>query len=175
MCLSLFQPGKGDNLWEISQGQVIFESDAPLELIKAHSDEVRGIIDLTDNNFAFTIPISSFHGFNSALQEEHFNENYLESDRFPRATFTGKVIENLNHLSDHPMKVRAKGTMTIHGIQRERIISSEISMQGDKLILDTSFLVELNDHDIKIPRVVNQKIAEHIQVHLHAVLIRKPQ
>src|SRR3982750_3786358 len=72
------------------KGEISFASKAQLELIKATSDKAQGLIDPATGQFAFNVPIQSFRGFNSELQRQHFNENYMESDRYPKATFTGK-------------------------------------------------------------------------------------
>ena len=76
-----------------SKGKVQFTSEAPLELIKASSDKLKGAIDTAKKTFAFAVEISSFKGFNGDLQREHFHENYIETGKFPTATFSGKFIE----------------------------------------------------------------------------------
>ena len=114
------------NLYEITEGQVGFKSDAPLELIKAQSKELKGILDLSENTFAFSIKINSFDGFNSPLQKEHFRENYLETNLYPKATFLGKIIERRNFEVDGYYTIRTKGKLTIHGIEQERIIKSTL-------------------------------------------------
>lgn len=170
----LIQPlSQKADLWEITSGQVHFESDAPLEIIKASSNQLRGILDLSNNTFAFTIPMESFQGFNSSLQREHFNESYVESMRFPRATFTGKIIEDIGNIGPQSMTVRAKGTLTVHGISKERIIEAEIFKKNNQIVISSNFDVILEDHDIKIPRVVNQKIAESIMVNVKAQLEKR--
>src|SRR5688500_7889636 len=77
----------------IDKGSINFTSNAQLELIKASSDKVQGLLDPNNNQFAFAVDIKSFQGFNSQLQREHFNEKYLESEKFPKARFSGKIIE----------------------------------------------------------------------------------
>jgi len=76
-------------------GKVEFSSDAPLEIIKAKSDKLKGAIDKTANTFAFAVDMSSFKGFNGDLQREHFHENYIETEKFPKASFSGKFIEQV--------------------------------------------------------------------------------
>ena len=79
--------------YKVTNGSISFRSDAPLELIKAQSNELKGLFIPDKKQFAFIINIKSFKGFNSPLQQEHFNENYLESNKFPVASFEGKIIE----------------------------------------------------------------------------------
>jgi len=153
-------------VFELSEGQVAITSDAPLELIQAESTELRGLIDADKRTFAFSISIASFQGFNSPLQREHFNENYMESDRFGTATFLGKIIEPYDLSVDGEYVIRAKGKLTIHGVERERIIKCTVTVAGGVLNIGASFTVLLRDHDIDIPRIVFQKIAEEIKVDL---------
>lgn len=168
--LRLVDPSSDKKLFRTEAGVVRFTSDAPLELIEAQSQSLRGVLDSGTGKFAFAVSIASFQGFNSPLQQEHFNENYLESDEFPNATFQGRVIEELDFRNELSFEVRAKGLLQIHGITQERIL--KISLQGDQeeLKVKASFTIPLDDHDIKIPKIVYQKIAEEIQVNLEATL-----
>src|SRR4051812_29498793 len=77
-------------------GTIRFTSEAPLELIKAQSNKATGVIDCATKNVAFSIDIDSFEGFNSGLQKEHFRENYMETEKYPKATFKGKIIEDID-------------------------------------------------------------------------------
>ena len=92
-------------------GKVKFVSDAPLEIIKAESEKLTGIIDFASNSFAFTVNLKSFECFNSALQKEHFHENYLESEDYPAITYTGKVLDKIDWTQDGTYEVRTKGKL----------------------------------------------------------------
>lgn len=157
-----------EQIYLTKNGQIHFESNAPLELIKASSNELKGAIDPEKNLFAFTVEISSFQGFNSPLQREHFNENYLESSEFKTASFTGKIIEKMDLTKDGEYTLRAKGTLKIHGISQERIIKSKAFVQNGILTIESHFIVLLKEHDIAIPKIVYQKIAEEIHVTVKA-------
>lgn len=154
-------------------GIVHFTSDAPLEVIKASSDQLHGAVNPAERSFAFTIENNSFRGFNSSLQQEHFYENYLEVQHYPSSTFKGKFIETIDLETDGEQLVRAKGVLNIHGIEQERIIKGTIRVSGDKLIIHADFTVLLEDHKIKVPGIVNQKIAELIDVSISAELSPK--
>jgi polyisoprenoid-binding protein YceI len=156
------------SIYKMKSGSVSFVSEAPLELIKASSQKLDGIINIGDNKFVFTLPISSFDGFNSGLQKEHFNENYMESSKFPNATFTGVILENINFKTNGEYDVTAKGKLKIHGVEKERTIKSKLIIKNAQLIVTSTFQVPLADHDIKIPKVVNQKIASVINVSIEA-------
>jgi polyisoprenoid-binding protein YceI len=154
-------------------GTVSFVSKADLELIKAASNKVTGLLDPATNQFAFSISIQSFQGFNSSLQRSHFNENYLESDRFPKATFTGKIIEKVDLTVEGAYEVRAKGDLTIHGVVQQRIIKAKILIKKEGATIESQFTVPLIDHNILIPKIVNQKIATEIVVEYKGVFIWK--
>jgi polyisoprenoid-binding protein YceI len=150
-------------------GSIHFKSTASLETIDATSNKTRGAVDINQNTFAFSVDITSFEGFNSALQKEHFNENYLESDLFPKATFVGKLIDKFDPLKA-TQTLRAKGQLEIHGVKTERIVSVTLTKSGSNYVISSNFNVAIADHGITIPRIVNQKIAEIIMVEVKGTL-----
>jgi hypothetical protein len=154
-----------------NSGTIIFRSDAPLELIKASSNEMRGKFDLAKKIFAFSVKIGSFSGFNSPLQREHFNENYMESVQYPNASFSGKIIEDIDFTKDGTYTIRAKGNLLIHGIVQERIIKSDLVVKDGKINILSNFTVLLVDHNIPIPKVVHEKLASEIKVEVKADLV----
>lgn len=163
---------QGVNIFQVTTGSVLFHSDARQELIKATSSELRGVVDIQKKLFAFRLTVSSFIGFNNQVQKEHFDENYMETGLFPEATYSGKIIEDIDLTKDGVYDVRAKGKLKIHGVEQERIIKARIVVKDMRIIIDSEFTVELADHGIKIPRVVYEKLAPEINVSVHAVLIR---
>jgi hypothetical protein len=160
-------------IYTTNTGQMRFRSEAPLELINASSKELKGAIDAAKKTFAFRIRINSFEGFNSPLQKEHFNENYMESVKIPEAIFTGKIIEDIDFSKAGVYSIRAKGILTIHGVDQERIIRNDIEISDGLIKIKSSFIVLLSDHNIPIPRVVKEKLANEIKVELLAELIQK--
>jgi len=159
--------------FSVTKGQVNFTSNAELELIKASSNKLQGLIDPQTNQFAFSIDISSFKGFNSELQREHFNEKYLESERFPKARFSGKIIEDVDLTANNTFEVRAKGELDIHGVKQTRIIKSKIVVNNGVVTIDSHFTVPLSDHNIAVPSIVRQKIATEIIVDISATLAQE--
>ena len=151
-------------------GVTRFTSEAPLEMIKAQSNKTAGAIDCSNKNVAFSILIDSFDGFNSALQKEHFQENYMESSKYTTANFKGKIIEDVDFKKQGTVTVRAKGTFSIHGVDKEKIVNVKMNIKNNEINIETSFTVPLEDHNIKIPKVVNQKIASVINVDVKATL-----
>jgi polyisoprenoid-binding protein YceI len=171
-CLLIILPGiKGfsqTNIYEVKTGEVHFFSEAPKELISASSKQIKGALDVKRKTFAFRIDISSFTGFNNALQREHFNENYMESNLYPAATYKGKIIEDVEFNKDGVYEIRTKGKLNIHGIEQERIIKVLLTIRKGKVAITSNFTVMLTDHNIKIPRVVSDKLSPQIKVTVSA-------
>lgn len=151
------------------EGTIHFKSEAPLELIEATSKKLKGALNPAEHTFAFSVANNSFEGFNSALQREHFNENYMESVKYPTCTFTGKIIEDIDYTADGTYNVRAKGKLAVHGVEQERIIKATMQIKKGVISVSSDFTVPLADHNITIPKIVNQKIAEEIFVDLNVV------
>ena len=151
-------------------GVTKFTSEAPLELIKAQSNKTSGVLDQSNKNVAFSILVESFNGFNSGLQKDHFKENYLETNKYKSAIFKGKIIEDIDFSKNGLYNVRAKGTFLIHGVEKEKIVKVKITIKDKEIQIETSFEVPLDDFNIKIPKVVNQKIASIIMVEVKATL-----
>lgn len=151
--------------------QVEFTSEAPLELIQAFSNQLRGVLDTENKTFAFQVYIKSFEGFNNPVQRTHFYENYMDVSEHPEATFKGKIIEDVTVAS---AQIRAKGILNIHGVSIERIIPVFLSVGEKNIEFKAIFEVPLKDHEIALPRIVQQKVAEEIQVKVSGTLsIRK--
>lgn len=157
-------------IFEVQQGYVRFYSQAKHELIKASTAALKGVVDLKKKTFVFKVVNSTFSGFNSPLQQEHFNEDYMESDAFPESYFTGKIIEDVDVTKSGEYKIRAKGKLKVHGIEQERIIEVKVKSVPGKLIVQCLFNISLADHNIKIPKVVYDKLAPVIQVTVAASL-----
>ena len=172
LCLALLQTvGSGksfsqSNLLIAENGKISFLSEAPLEIIRASSEKLKGAIDKLSNNFAFSVDIHSFKGFNGDLQREHFHENYMETDKIPTASFSGKFIEPVDFAVNGSYIVRAKGILNVHGIRKERIIKGIITVNNGVIEINAVFTVRLEDHGIKVPKIVNEKIAEEIRAEI---------
>ena len=158
-------------IYKTAEGKISFVSDAPLEIISAKSGKMEGVIDAGALSFAFSVVIQTFEGFNNGLQKQHFNENYLETNKYPAATFSGKIIEHIDISKPGTYQVRAKGQLDIHGRSKERIIKVDLISTGIEISVSTLFMVPLIDHQIEVPRIVNQKIAQEIAVTVQAILL----
>lgn len=161
------------DLFKVSESSIEFTSDAPMELIEAKSEDLDGLLKPDDQTFAFRVMMTSFDGFNSALQRTHFNENYMESDKFPYAVFEGKIKEEIELLENGSHTINAEGKLNCHGVEKQRTIACELSIKDNEIIVKSDFSVMLEDHDITIPKVVGQKIAEEIFVTINLTMVPK--
>ena len=168
----LWSAAQSNVLLRIERSKVTFVSDAPMERIEASSVQAAGVLDAGERSFVVQLPVRSFEGFNSPLQREHFNENYMESDDHPNARFRGRIIEAVDLLSPGTYRVRAKGAFSVHGVERERIIPCDLVVSDDGARVTGTFEVMLSDHDIQVPGIVRQKIAPSIQVTLDLLFRR---
>ncbi|RZL40117.1 MAG: YceI family protein [Pedobacter sp.] len=172
LLFSLFFPLQ-ETVFECQNGTIHFVSEAPLELIQANSKQMKGVLRTQDQGFAFSVANSTFEGFNSPLQKEHFNENYMESKVYPKISFRGKIIEPIDFSKKGSYKVRAKGMLNAHGVDQERIIQADLVVNDKTVKISSRFNVLLQDHNISIPKIVYQKIAEEITVDVNATLTLK--
>ena len=155
-------------------GKVSFISEAPLETIEAESNILAGIIDKSKMNFAFKLNVSSFDGFNSALQKEHFKEHYLETRKYPDATFLGKIILDNPCKSQCKTKAICKGKFKIHGITQIVSIPVDYEIKNNIIYISGDFKVLLSDYKIKIPRIVQAKISPEILVYVDIEMMKQP-
>jgi polyisoprenoid-binding protein YceI len=141
---------------------VSFYSHATIEDITAINKKVSGLYNLETGDIVFSIPISEFQ-FAKSLMQEHFNEKYMESDKFPKATFQGK-ISGFDVNNKDAQQAKAIGKLTIHGVTRDVEIPGTVERQDNKLLMTTKFIVKLVDYKIAIPQLLWQNIAEQVEV-----------
>jgi len=147
-----------------SASDVSFYSKAPVEDIEAKSTKGKSVLDLSTNEIVFSIPISSFE-FEKSLMQEHFNEKYMESEKYPKATFKGKIV-GFDTEDKGKQKVEARGKLIIHGVERSIDTAGEMTYIDGKITLNHSFKVALKDYKIEIPQLLWQNIAEVIDIKL---------
>ncbi|RDC55999.1 YceI family protein [Pedobacter chinensis] len=150
-----------------------FFSSTPIEDIRAASNKTSAVLIAESGAFAFQVPVKSFE-FEKKLMQEHFNENYLESDQYPTASFKGSIEPNINWTKNGEYNVMAKGIFTIHGVGKTRTIPAKISIKDGSVNITSAFDVACADHDIRIPTLVFTKIAKVISVKVNGTLIQKP-
>ncbi|HTO15013.1 MAG TPA: YceI family protein [Edaphocola sp.] len=151
-------------------GKISFFSATPIENIEAFNNEVGAAIDLNSGEVVFQVPIKSFK-FEKQLMQEHFNAEYMESDKFPKATFKGKIDPNDIGSKATSYKTHVKGTLTIHGVSKEVNIPGTITIKKtDEIILNAVFYAATADYNIRISSIVKGKIADKIEVTINCIL-----
>ncbi|MDH5475169.1 MAG: YceI family protein, partial [Cyclobacteriaceae bacterium] len=139
-------------------------SEAIIENIDASNSKAQSILDISSNEIVFSIPIDGFV-FEKELMQEHFNEKYMETEKFPKSTFLGKFLGfDVNKKGEQ--KVTASGKLMIHGIERKISVEGEMIVEGNKIKLNSNFKVKLKDYKIAIPQLLWQNIAEEVEVEL---------
>ena len=150
-----------------SNSTISFFSETPVENIDATSKQAVGAINIKKRSVFFKAKMSTFE-FKKALMQEHFNENYIESAKYPYATFNGTINEPVDLSKDGTYEVTATGKLSLHGVDQDRTVPATIVVKDGKLDVTSSFEVKVADHQIKIPTVVVQHIAEVVKVKVHA-------
>jgi polyisoprenoid-binding protein YceI len=155
-------------------GNLVFEATVPsFEEIKAENNSVTAIINTETSEIAVLALMKAFR-FEIALMEEHFNENYVESDTYPKATFSGKLINfKFSELTENTQEIELTGNLTIHNKTKEITTIALISALKNNIHLTTTFKVKPEDFDIKIPGIVKEKIAKEINIHADFNLTQK--
>ncbi|UOQ78468.1 YceI family protein [Hymenobacter sp. 5516J-16] len=147
------------------KGVVSFFSSSILEDIEAHTDQAAAVVDLQSQQIAFIIPIKSFQ-FKRTLMQEHFNENYMESDRLPKSTFKGKILDlNADALAKgQSQRVTVEGDLTIHGVTKHLTVAGALEQQKGTLLVNAYFSVAPADYGIEVPLLVRENIAKIVGI-----------
>ena len=147
-------------------GNIKFYSETPMETIEATNSQVNAALDSQTGDLVFKVLIKSFQ-FEKALMQEHFNENYMESDKFPNSTFQGKVtnLPVIDFKKEGTYEATIEGDLTIHGVTQKISEKGTFTVKaGDKIHGNSKFTIKPADYQIKIPKAVMQNIAETLEV-----------
>ena len=191
ICLPIFCFGQK---FKVSDASISFFSSAPLENITASSEDLQGIIDLNTGEFFFRLPVKSF-SFRRSLMQTHFNDKYMESDRFPNSTFKGKseemkekinnILANINKNSSEEKQssivsnqlskilnqgILIEGILNIHGEENSVKARVVISLEKNEISFFTMFFVATDDYNIKIPKLLKDNISKKIEVKVSGIL-----
>lgn len=150
-------------------GKISFFSSTPIENIEAFNNEVAAVYDKDKGQVVFQVPVKSFK-FEKQLMQEHFNESYMESDKYPKADFKGSLNPTDIGSKDGSYNTTVKGKLTIHGVTRDVQIPGTVIVKGNQMTFQSKFNVATADYNIKIPAIAKNKIANEIQVTVDAIL-----
>ncbi len=157
-------------------GSISFLSKTSLENIKADNNQVMAVLNTQTGEMQFSLLVKSFH-FEKALMEEHFNENYLESDKFPKSTFKG-IITDMSRISFNTngmYKVTVAGELLIHGVSNKIISIGTITINDTKISASAVFIIRLSDYKVNIPKLLKDNIAQTVEVTMNSVFDRQLQ
>ncbi|SIP96188.1 YceI-like domain-containing protein [Chryseobacterium sp. RU37D] len=155
-------------------GKVTFEASVPLfEDVFAQDDNNVAVINADTGDFASVSVVKNFH-FKTKLMEEHFNESYAETAKYPKTTFTGKIVNfDKNKLSVSPQKYSVQGTLNFHGVNKMYTSAATIYTKDGKIYMNGGFVVKPADHNVTIPKMVTKKIAESVNVQYNYILSKQ--
>jgi len=152
------------NKYGTRSGHISFTSDAKLEKIEAHNYKVAAVI-ATSGEMEFSLQMKGFE-FEKSLMQDHFNENYVESDKFPKATFKGKIsnISGISFTKDGTYTANVAGRLTIHGVTKDVTTSGTITVKAGKINAVSNFVISLKDYGVKVPGDKLESISNTIKI-----------
>ncbi|GGD05372.1 YceI family protein [Hyunsoonleella pacifica] len=175
ICLLINAFGFSQDKYIDKNGTIVFEASEKLfEEVKATNKSTTAIYNIKTNEIAALALLKGFR-FKNSLMEEHFNENYIESDTYPKAIFKGKIVDldTNEDLTETAVEVNVKGVLQLHG--KEKAIETVLTIQkvDDIISITGSFSVTPSDFEIEIPKIVRNKIAKVVNVNLDFKLVKK--
>ncbi len=149
-------------------GYISFFSKTNAENIEAHNRKVTSVVDAATGQIQFAVLMKAFE-FEKALMQEHFNENYVESDKFPKAEFKGKIVNvsDINFAKDGSYPANVVGDLTLHGITKPATAKGTFAIKGTGVEAKAVFKIVLADYKIAIPSVVKDQIAKEIEIRVN--------
>ena len=171
LLLGLGNPGQAwaQGKYMTRTGHLSFFSASIMEDIEARNDKVAAVFDVVTGQIAFSVPVHEFQ-FKRTLMQEHFNENYMESEKYPKATFTGQVLNAAQLLKQLPtagQNVEAEGNLTIHGVTHKVIVTGTLQLRDNQLVVFAYFNIAPADYSIDIPLLVREHIAKSVSVRVN--------
>ena len=155
-------------------GSISFFSATNIENIKADNNQVMSVLDSQTGDLQFSLLIKNFH-FKKVLMEEHFNENYMESDKFQKSTFKGNItdINKVNFSKDGSYSVTVSGDLSMHGVTQKITAGGNITISSGKITGIAVFKLVLADYNISIPKVVENNISKTIEISVNCLYDQK--
>jgi len=164
--VSIFNQASQD-LYACKNARLSLFSSAPIEDIAASTSTGSSVFNAATGDIVFSVNIASFK-FRKSLMQEHFNSEYLESDKYPKATFKGRIQEHINVAQNGTYAVNATGELDVHGVKQNRTLQGNITVNNGTVSITSQFMVKCVDHNIDIPKIVFHNIAESIQIKVAA-------
>ncbi|MFN0050197.1 MAG: YceI family protein [Cytophagales bacterium] len=159
---------QSQDIYKVKSGKISFFAGTPVEDIDAVNAKITGFFNVRTGDVIISMSNKDFI-FKRSLMQEHFNENYMESEKYPKSDFKGKIvgIENYNLSVAGTYQVKVDGNLNVHGVMKPRKFDATIAVNEAGIEVDCKFDIALADHKIEIPKIVFQKIAEHVKTTLN--------
>jgi polyisoprenoid-binding protein YceI len=163
--LTMVTAANAQDVYMTRTGHISFFSSTPIEDIEANNYQVSSSLNTTTGEMAFVVLMKSFE-FEKAKMQEDFNADYLHTDEFPKATFSGKItnLEDVDFTKNGTYTVTVTGTMVIHGVSKEVTGTGTLTVNGDTITGISKLDIALDDYDISGPSIANNKVAKVIAV-----------
>ncbi len=149
--------------------EIRFFSESPIENIEAINKAAKPILNTSTGDIQIKIAMTAFV-FEKPLMQEHFNENYAESEKFPHAIFKGKINETIDYTKDGEYKTTIIGKLNLHGVEKDITMNGTLTIKGTEIIISTKFNIHIADYGVKVPSLYIKNIAEDVEVKLNATL-----
>lgn len=165
LVLTIHIVASGQTAFFSKDGKISFYSKAPMENIEAHNSKAVSVFDAASGQVEFSVLMKGFE-FEKAKMQEHFNENYVESDKFPKATFVGKIqnIQTLKITQDGNYALKVAGTLTIHGVSKDQTAQAVFTVKDGNISAVSEFTISLADYNIQIPSLVAEKVSKTVKI-----------
>lgn len=150
-------------LFQSTTSKITFLSDAPLQDIYAESKKSKSVLNIAEKKIVVLMKPNTFI-FKNPMMQEHFNEDYMQSDKYPKATLSGVIVGYFDVTKNGVYQVVVKGKLKIHGIEKDREIKGKILVKNGKVSIDAKFAIQVADHGVKIPSMKIKNIAEVVEV-----------
>ncbi|PSR53393.1 YceI family protein [Adhaeribacter arboris] len=159
--------GVAQNRYFTRAGHIWFFSETPIENIEAHNKAVSSILSFDTGELVFSVNMKNFE-FRKSLMQEHFNENFLETDKYPKGTFKGTItnIQSIDFRKDGVYPAKVTGTLTIHGVSRQVSADGTLDVKGNRIGAKSTFTITPQEYNIQIPLLVRSHIAKIIQINV---------
>ncbi len=172
LATSFFIPLMSGQKYYSKVGRLSFTSDAPIEKIEATNTNGLVVIDAASGQIECSVLIKGFQ-FEKALMQEHFNENYMESHKYPKGLFKGTIanMKEINLTKEGTYTAKVNGNLTLHGVTKTISIPGQVIVKGGKITVSATFEILVADYNIVIPKVVRENIAEKVKININADLL----
>jgi polyisoprenoid-binding protein YceI len=167
--LLAFQPAGTPGVYKTANGAVFFHSEALSQNIDASNNGVNIALNPANNELSLIVPVNLFE-FKSGKMKTDFNEDYMQTDEYPRATFVGKINEPIDYTKDGVYTITATGDMTVLGVKQGRTETGILTIEGKKVTIESHFKIETKDFSIRIPKILQNKVADLMYVPVKANL-----